>query len=62
MLAVAEVDRMLGPAVAEDDQLGAPAADLWKRVTQLRDLLAAENSTEVADEGEHYRMLVPEFA
>ena len=61
MLAVAEVDRMLWPAVADDDQLGTAAADLCKRVTQLRDLLAAEDSTKVADEGEHDRLLAPEI-
>jgi len=62
MLAIAEIDCMLGPAVADDDQLGTTAADLGKCVTQLRDLLAAEDSTKVADEGEHDRLLGPQIA
>jgi hypothetical protein len=62
MLAVAEVDRMFGPAVADDDQLGATPADLWKRVAQLRDLLAAEDSPEVADEREHDRLFAPQVS
>jgi hypothetical protein len=61
MLTVAEVDRMFGPAVAEDDQLGATPTDFRKRVTQLRDLLAAEDSIKVADEGEHDRLLAPQL-
>ena len=51
---------MLGAAVADDDQFGATAANLGKRVTQLRDLLAAEDSAKVADEGEDDRLLVPQ--
>ncbi len=43
-------------------RLGATAADLGKRVTQLRDLLAAEDSAEVADEGEHHGAVPPQVA
>jgi len=53
------VHRTPAPAVADDDQLGAAAANLGKGVTQLRDLLAAEESAEVADEGEHHGLLAP---
>ena len=61
MLAVAEIAGMLRPAVADDDQLGSTPADLRKRVAQLRNLLAAEDSAKVADEGEHDRLLAPEI-
>ena len=61
MLAVAEIDRMLGAAVADDDQLRATVANLGKRVTQLRNLLAAEESAKVADEGEHHGLLAPQI-
>jgi uncharacterized membrane protein len=62
MLGVTEVGRMLRLAIADDDQLGSTPADLRKRIAQLRDLLAAEDSTKVADEGEHDRLLAPEIA
>ena len=62
VLGVTEVDRMLRLAVADDDQFGAAAADVWKCVTQLRDLLAAEDSTKVADEGEDHRLVTPEVS
>jgi hypothetical protein len=52
---------MLRLAVADDDQLGATVADLGKRVTQLRDLLAAEDSAKVADEGEHHGLPAPQL-
>ena len=51
-----------GTSVANDDQLGAVTPYRWKDVPQLRDLLAAENSSEVADEGEDNRLLLPEIA
>ena len=53
---------MLRLAITDDDQLGTTTVDFWKRVTQLRDLLAAEDSTKVADECEHDRPLAPENA
>jgi hypothetical protein len=62
MLGVTEIDRMLRLTIADDDQLGAAAADLRKCVTQLRDLLAAEDSTKVADEGEDHRLVTPQIA
>ena len=45
--------------VADHHQLGAPLLDLRVNVTQLRDLLAAEQSAEVADEDEENRLLLP---
>ena len=48
--------------VSDDDQLGSASANLVDPVAQLRDLLAAEQSAEVADEDEHDRSLPPERA
>ena len=62
MLGIAKVRCMFGTSVANDDQLGAVTPYRWKDVPQLRDLLAAENSSEVADEGEDNRLLLPEIA
>jgi len=52
--------RMLLGAVPDDHELRAARADLVEVVAQLRDLLAAEQSAEVADEDEHDRALLPE--
>ena len=60
-LGIAEVYRMLGPAVADDDQFGTALANGRKCVTQLRDLLAAEQSTEMADERQHHRAMLPQI-
>jgi hypothetical protein len=49
-------------AVADHHDLGAGGADLVPAVAQLRDLLAAEQSAEVADEHEHDRALAPQIA
>jgi hypothetical protein len=46
--------------VADDHELGSKTPDLRKLVAQLRDLLAAEDSTEVSDEDQHHRPLFPE--
>jgi hypothetical protein len=62
MLGVTEVGRMLRLAIADDDQLGSASADFCKCVTQLRDLLAAEDSAKMADECEHDRLLAPKIA
>lgn len=62
MLGFREIDRMLRLTIADDDQLGAAAADLRKYVTQLRHLLSAEDPTKVADEGEDHRLVTPQIA
>jgi hypothetical protein len=46
--------------VADDHELGSKTPDLRKLFAQLRDLLAAEDSTEVSDEDQHHRPLFPE--
>ncbi len=45
--------RLFWRAAADDEKLRAAPPDLWKFVAQLRDLLAAENSTEVPHPDDH---------
>ena len=54
--------REVSAAVSDDHELGAPGADVFDPVAQLRDLLAAEQSAEVADEDEDDRAVLPEIA
>jgi hypothetical protein len=49
----------LGTAVADNPQVGTEISDLLYRVTQLRDLLTAEDSTKVSNEEEDRRFLRP---
>ncbi len=49
-------------AVSDHRQLGLAAANLGQEVTQLRDLLATEDSPEVADEDQDHRSVAPEIA
>jgi hypothetical protein len=58
---VTEVHRMLGLAVPDDDQFSSPLAKGRKCVAQLRDLLAAEQSTEMADERQHHGAMLPQI-
>ena len=51
---------MLRPGRAHDHEGGATPLDLGPARDQASDLLAAEDSAEVADEGEHHRALGPE--
>jgi len=46
-------------AVADDHDLDPPFAPLLDRVAQLRDLLTAEESAEVAQEDQHHRAILP---
>jgi hypothetical protein len=43
---------VLGPSRPDDDERGAPPLDPGLRGGQVSDLLTAEDSAEVADEGE----------
>jgi hypothetical protein len=45
---------------AHDDQLGSPSPNLVDPVAQLRDLFAAEDSTEVAQKGQNDRPALPQ--
>ena len=54
--------RLLGRAVAENDQFAASCVDTGDVVTQLRDLLLAEDSAEVADHREEDGLALPERA
>jgi hypothetical protein len=47
-------------AIADDDEFDSARSNFFDPVAQLRDLLAAEESTEVADEDEDDRLLLPE--
>jgi hypothetical protein len=51
-----------GRSVSYDDQFGTSSAYGVDPVAQLRDLLAAEQSAEVADEDQNDRALLPERA
>jgi hypothetical protein len=51
-----------GCSISHDDQLGSPSAYGADPVAQLRDLLAAEQSAEVANEHQYDRALSPESA
>jgi hypothetical protein len=50
---LAEARQMLGLAGADDDQLAAALVDLRQDFDEASNLLVAEQSAEVADEGEH---------
>lgn len=59
---VAEPSREKRGAVSDDGKLCPAFADFVDRVAQLRDLLTAEQSTEVSDESENDRTFGPERA
>ena len=61
-LVLAERCREVRGAVPDDDELGPSGVDVIQSVAQLRDLLTAEQSAEVSDEGEHDRAVRPERA
>jgi len=50
---LAEGRQVIGPAGSHDHQLAAPPMDLRQDLGETSDLLVAEDSAEVADEGEH---------
>ena len=59
---LAEPSREQCGSISDDDKLCAAFADRVDRVAQLRDLLTAEQSTEVSDESEDDRTFGPERA
>lgn len=59
-VAGAEVRRLPGRPAADEGQSRAPGLDLRLRAAQLRGLLAAEESAEVAKPGDHRRPVGPE--
>ena len=54
-----EALQVLGPSRPDDDERGAPPLDPGLGGGQVSDLLTAEDSAEVADEGEDGRPIVP---
>jgi hypothetical protein len=50
-----------GCTVSDDEELCPPTPDLNTYAAQLRDLLAAEDSAEVANKDENRRPLIPEL-
>jgi hypothetical protein len=50
---------VLGSAIADDHQATAALFDLGLLVTQLRDLLVAEQSAEVPDEAQDRWLIAP---
>jgi hypothetical protein len=59
---LAEARQMLGLAGADDGQLAAALVDLRQDFDEASNLLVAEESAEVADEGEDDGLLLPEPA
>ena len=59
---LAKCREMLGLAGADDDQLAPALADLRQDLDEASDLLVAKQSAEVADEGEHDGLHLPEPA
>src|SRR5206468_4744225 len=59
---LAESGEVLGPAAAHHHHLAAARADLGQRLLEASDLLAAEDSAEVADEAQHHGRRLPEGA
>jgi hypothetical protein len=57
--ALEELSRLLDGAVADQHQLRASRADLLVDAAQLRDLLVAEDSAEVAQEDQHHVVVLP---
>lgn len=57
-----KLTRLLNRAIAHNNELGAGGIDLWNDVTQLRDLLFAEHSAEVADEDQDDGLFRPQSA
>jgi len=51
--------RLLGTAVAQDNDFGAGMANLGNDITQLRDLLQTKDSAEVPDHGQKHGPLRP---
>ena len=50
---------MVGFTIANHDQLSPVGANLIDDVTQLRDLLAAENSAKMPDKRQYHRSVLP---
>lgn len=51
--------RLMGFSITHDNKLCPALGDLMKFVSQLRDLLAAEESAKVPDENEHRVLVLP---
>ena len=54
-----EGDSEVRSPVSDDDQLGSPRPNVAYLVAQLRDLLAAKQSTKVTEEDQHDRTFFP---